>query len=452
MSDEYADGEFPEGEFSRDEYLPEPVEPDDTRGDLQPREIDRMFDLLETAVEEETLTPSQTEQLVSVLEQAVSAPTAADPEALSELLTMLEEVIIDPEDISEVDIDGILGLFEEALAGVTVADPNDLADVFDVIEEGLRDPTSVDPEDVERFQSGLQRSLLEWTDPANGLGQLLSFPFLTDESDDEQPPLDAFRIAQLAATMTQRASGYSVESGVRTGTRLAYATANAESPAKLLTSARAITLDELERAGIDIGEQQAAWLDAHEDEAVEPRPVTRERLERRGEELLTRSAQVGRDESVHPSYGPMLDQLATDEARILRLLATEGPQGAIDIYEKQYLPPNRWLVAENLTMVGREAGCRDKQRVPVYLENLQRLHLIEVSEEPIENLKRYEVLEAQGHVEHARNRARRPRANYKSVRLTDLGVEFCELCFPFTVRADARGVRLRRNADGSDEE
>lgn len=416
-------------------------------GDLPPSEIDRMFDILEEAIEADALTGDQVDRLLGILQQAVDSASGSDPESLAELLSMLERFLLDPETRSDVDIDGVLGLFEEALSGMSVADQNALADVFDVVEEGLRDPTAVDPEDVDRFQSGVQRALRNVVDPVQGLSVLFS-QSEADEVPDGQ--LDPFRLTQLAASVTQRASGNSVESGIRVGTRLAYAAANAESPAALLTTTRAITLDELQRAGIDIGEERSEWLDTHQEEAIEPRPLTRDALEERGARLITQSAEVGRDESVHPAFRSILEQLSTDEARILRVLAVDGPQGVVDIYDRQYIPPKKWRVARNLTMLGRDAGCRIQRRTPVYIQNLQRLGVAEVSEEPVDNLKSYEIIEVQSHIEQARTRAKRPRMEYKRIQLTDLGVEFCELCFPFDVVFDGEGLAVRDNtgADG----
>jgi hypothetical protein len=417
-------------------------------GDLPPGEIDRMFDLLEEAIEADTLTGAQVDRLLAILQQAVDGAAGSDPETLAELLSLLEQFLLDPEARSDVDVDGMLGLFEEALSGVTVADGDALAEAFDVLEAGLRDPTAVDPDDVDRFQSSIQRALVDVADPAGGLGALLSQS--SRDGDELGGQVDPFNLAQLAAAMTQRASGNSVESGIRVGTRLAYASANAESPAALLTTTRAITLDELQRAGIDIGEGQSDWLDTHQEEAVEPLPLTRDALEERGAQLISQSAEVGRDEFVHPSFGSILEQLSTDEARILRVLAVEGPQGVVDIYDRQYIPPKKWRVARNLTMLGRDAGCRIQRRTPVYVQNLQRLGIVEVADEPIDELKRYEIIEAQSHIEQARTRAKRPRTDYKRIQLTDLGIEFCELCFPFDVTVDGEGLLLRENS-GADE-
>jgi hypothetical protein len=412
-------------------------------GDLPPSEIDRMFDLLEEAIEADTLTDDQVDRLLAILREAVDGATGTDPETLAELLSVLERFLLDPERRDEVDIDSLLGLFEDALAGVSPADREALTEVFDLIGQGLRDPTGVEPADVDRFQSGVQRLLADVADPARGLGALLSQPVQTGDAPDG---VDPFRLARFAAVVTQRASGNSVESGLRVGTRLAYAAANAESPAELLTTTRAITLEELQRAGIDIGEGQSRWLDTHREEAVDDRPLTRDALAERGAQLISQSAEVGRDESVHPAFGSIIQQLSTDEARILRVLAVDGPQGVVDIYDRQYLPPKKWRVARNLTMLGRDAGCRTQRRTPVYVRNLRRLGVVEISEDPIDELKRYEVIEAQSHVEQARTRAKRPRTEYKRLQLTDLGVEFCELCFPFEVTVTGEGLQVRENA------
>jgi len=416
-------------------------EPDRVHGgDLPPGEIDRMFDLLEEAIEADTLTPDQVDRLLDILQDAVDATAGSDPETLAEFVSLLEEFLVDPETQREVDVDGLLELLEESLSGVGVGNRDTLADVFDVLEAGIRDPTAVDPADVDRFQSGIQQTLVDVADPVSGFSSLFSG---TREETVPNGQVDPFRLTRLAASMTQQASGNSVESGLRVGTRLAYAAAHAESPAALLTTTRAITLDELQRAGIDIGEGQSEWLDTHQGEATEPRPLTRDALQERGARLISQSADVGRDESVHPAFGSMLEQLSTDEARILRVLAVDGPQGVVDIYDRQYLPPKKWRVARNLTMLGRDAGCRIQRRTPAYVRNLRRLGLAEVSDDPVDELKRYEILEAQSHVEQARTRARRPRTEYKRIQLTDLGVEFCELCFPFEVTVEGEGTAVR---------
>ncbi len=432
---------------------PEPPSVDEPESDLPPEQVDRMFAVMDEAVTSDAVEDSQLERLLSVLERAVSSPSETSPETLSELVSIIEDMVIDPDDLEDVDVDGLLGVLEEAVSGATAADDEHLEDIFDVLEAGVTDPSSLDPEDVERFRSGLEGAIVDLTDPAGGdLGGFFPIPGLTgvdpEDVDHEEAgeALDMFRIARVATAMTQRATGYSVESGIRTGTRMAYAAATAESPAELLTETRAIALDELQRAGIDIGGDRSDWLEAHEDEMVDRRPVTAEVLRERGEKLLSKSAEVGRDEAIHPAYPSILDDLAADEARILRLLAIEGTQAYMDVRDRGYVPFSSTLVAEHLTRVGADAGCRHPERTPIYLQNLERLGLIAFSEDPIDDLKRYQVLEAQPHIEAAREAARRPKTVYGSLYLTEMGVEFCETCLPVSIDYERARTRFRRES------
>src|SRR5690606_26429794 len=54
-------------------------------------------------------------------------------------------------------------------------------------------------------------------------------------------------------------------------------------------------------------------------------------LQQRGSDLLHQAADVAFDQEVHPAYARILDELAPDEARILRLMVTSGPQASVDV-------------------------------------------------------------------------------------------------------------------------
>lgn len=448
-----ADAVESESTVSADDIDVIEVDVEDNSSELSAEEVDRVFSLMERAIGNDALEGAQLERLLTVLEQSIVGPSSTNPETVAELVSVLEDAIIEPEDLENVDVDGILSVVENAIVGTTGAKEENLEEAFDVLEEAIRDPTGLDPEDVERFRSGLESAILDVTDPSRG-GIDALFPLFgggasidpeeVEEVDDEDA-LDMFRIARIGAGMTQRATGYSMESGVRTGTRMAYAVANAESPAELLTETRAISLDELQRAGVDIGDRRTEWLEEHDEELVSERPMTRERLQEHGERLISKSAEVGREESFHPAFPSILDELAPDEARVLRLLATEGEQPTVDVRHNEYVPLQSSLVAEDLTMVGSDAGCRHPDRSPVYLENLSRLGLVNFSDEPVSNLKRYQVLEAQPHVEAARESVKRPKSDYGSVHLTEFGAEFCETCLPVDVVADRPASRFRRD-------
>ncbi|WP_330250351.1 DUF4393 domain-containing protein [Nocardia sp. NBC_00565] len=154
-----------------------------------------------------------------------------------------------------------------------------------------------------------------------------------------------------------------------------------------------------------------------------------EELRRRGDALLARSADVYFTEDVHPAYDRILDELAPDEARILRFMALNGPQPSVDVRTNRPLGIGSELVTGDLTSVPEQAGVRYPDRARTYLINLTRLGLAQVSDDPVV-LSRYMVLEVQPVVEAALKKAgRAPKIVRKSLRLTEFGSDFCHTCF-----------------------
>jgi len=157
--------------------------------------------------------------------------------------------------------------------------------------------------------------------------------------------------------------------------------------------------------------------------------ATRAALREWGTELLAQSADVAQADELHPAYARILENLAPDEARILRLLATGGPEPAVDV--RRGLPLVSELVAPGLNMIGAEAGCRYPDRVAAYLDNLNRLGLIWFSRETLRDVNRYQVLEAQPDAVAAmREAGRTSRTVRRSIHLTPFGYDFCEVCLP----------------------
>ncbi|GAB4589033.1 DUF4393 domain-containing protein [Nocardia sp. IFM 10818] len=159
------------------------------------------------------------------------------------------------------------------------------------------------------------------------------------------------------------------------------------------------------------------------------RSATSDELRRRGDALLARSADVYFTEDVHPAYDRILDQLAPDEARILRFMALNGPQPSVDVRTNRPLGIGSELVQGDLTSVPEQAGVRYPDRSRHYLINLSRLGLTMTSDDPVV-LSRYMVLEVQPVVEQALKKAGRvPKIVRKSLRLTEFGEDFCKTCF-----------------------
>lgn len=152
-------------------------------------------------------------------------------------------------------------------------------------------------------------------------------------------------------------------------------------------------------------------------------------LRERGAELLRRSADIHYEQDQHPAYRRILEELAPDEARLLRRLAVTGPQPIVDV--RAGLPRANRTVIAGATMIGADAGCRYPERIAAYLDNLSRLGLIENRDEAIGDPSRYQVLEAQPEVAQAlKSGGRSARTSRRSLVLTPFGRDFCAACLP----------------------
>lgn len=150
----------------------------------------------------------------------------------------------------------------------------------------------------------------------------------------------------------------------------------------------------------------------------------------KGAELLRASADVDSDEHTHPAYARILTELAPDEGRILRVLATEGRQPSVDVRATNALGIGTELVAAGLNMIGAAAGVNHRDRMAAYLNNLERLGLIWFSREAIEDPGAYQVLEAQPDVIDAIKSVSRAKTVQRSIVLTPFGRDFCDVCLP----------------------
>jgi cytosine/adenosine deaminase-related metal-dependent hydrolase len=253
-------------------------------------------------------------------------------------------------------------------------------------------------------------------------------------------------LVRLGASAWWRATEWTLGNGVRASQRIIRAAASGESPALLMSEA-GNELREYIRALLDIVDSPPEGPSYETSEAAAQRATANgaavdrdsiEALRERGAELLRRSADVRWSEEAHPAYANILGNLAPDEGRILRLLVLEGPQASIDVRTAPPLGIGSTMVAPGMNMIGREAGCREVDRLHAYLANLYRLGLIWFSRESLEDQNRYHVLEAQPEVQVAMSEAGRTRTVRRSIHLTDFGRDFCATCLPLdTAELDA---------------
>jgi Abortive infection alpha len=251
-------------------------------------------------------------------------------------------------------------------------------------------------------------------------------PLLPSESVGDALP-GLFRVA---AGVWIRTGVWAFETSLRVGTRLARASVSPDAAAQLVeevgSGIRNYARELLGVTDLDDRVRQLAPPRRRSDGIGGPRGSLRER----GAELLRESADVNYEEGAHPAYARILSEIAPDESRILRLLMVEGPQPSVDIRAASLIGVGSQLVAEGLTMIGTEAGCRYLDRVPAYLNNLRRLGLIEISEEPIGDPMRYQVVEAQPDAVEAIKRAGRVKTVHRRIEMTPFGIDFCKTVLP----------------------
>ena len=241
-------------------------------------------------------------------------------------------------------------------------------------------------------------------------------------------------IARIAGTAWVRTADWTVRASLDATGRLIRSAASGESSTELF---RRTASDFQGWARGVLGVVDAAAQEA-EPRPAEPEPApddARATLRDRGAELLRRSADVRVSEEGHPAYERILDELAPDEGRILRVLVLDGPQPSVDI--RAGLPMASQLVAPGRNMIGAQAGCRHLDRVPAYLNNLYRLGLVWFSRESLDDPRRYQVLEAQPDVVEAMRKAGRTgRTVRRSILLTPFGRDFCDTCLPMDAVSD----------------
>ncbi|MGH2987316.1 MAG: DUF4393 domain-containing protein [Solirubrobacterales bacterium] len=252
-------------------------------------------------------------------------------------------------------------------------------------------------------------------------------------------------LARIAAGAWLRTAGWTAGIAVRAGRRTVNAAISGENPLDLLRDAQIELIDGAQRLlGVsELEERIAALLGTSRADDRD------ESLRDRGHALLNRSSELDEHGDAHPAYERILSELSPDEARILRLLATDGAQPAIDIRTWRPLGIGSSVVAPGLTMIAQHAGCMHPDRVPAYLSNLYRLGLIWFSRDTLPNPGPYQVLEAQPDVIAAIRETGRARIIRRSIHLTPFGGHFCEFCLPLeTAEIETLGRTIEPGVDG----
>jgi len=240
-----------------------------------------------------------------------------------------------------------------------------------------------------------------------------------------------FRVAGLAVGTVVHTAQTAAETTLDVGKQIARVALDGESQGDLVEFA-SNRLRELARDTLGLGGEPVREVVSYVPIAApagEAARATTAELRLRGDELLALSADVYYTDDIHPAFGMILDQLAPDEARILRYLALNRAQPIVDVRTNRPLGIGSELVGADLTSVPVQSGVRHIARARTYLINLARLGLVQTLADPV-LLSRYMVLEVQPIVVEALARAgRSPKIVRKSLCLTDFGEDFCDTCF-----------------------
>lgn len=152
------------------------------------------------------------------------------------------------------------------------------------------------------------------------------------------------------------------------------------------------------------------------------------------EELLERSQLQTREQAEEDFYSVLLSELVPDEARILALLSDGTPQAVVHIGTGAPIGPVRTRVSENYSVLGRPAQVKLLEFVPLYLDHLKSLRLVEEGPEDPALESRYQIIEGmrelREEVEQQRNRSRASsvRLLRRTVRLAPLGRSLWSRC------------------------
>lgn len=262
-------------------------------------------------------------------------------------------------------------------------------------------------------------------------------------------------LARIAASATAHTTKWGAEAYLRTGRRFLGAMSDPREAAQLrddVAETVSVVSDLAKAVGSGMPLAKAIGQVAYQigefgrdSQPVSGLPPAAD-LRARGAQLLARSRDVTDDESGHPAYVRMLDELAPDEARILLLLVQDGPQPSVDVRTGGPIGlVSSQLIAPGMTMLGARAGLRHMDNVPSYLNNLFRLGLVWLSYESLSDPLQYQVLEAQPDVLEAMHSSRFTKVVRRSVHLTPFGIDFCRSCL--VDDADAAGSSFPAHAD-----
>lgn len=152
--------------------------------------------------------------------------------------------------------------------------------------------------------------------------------------------------------------------------------------------------------------------------------------------LLANAINIDTAKSAHPGFVDIIRNLTSDEARVLRFLASRRVYPIITT--KAILKDNKGenALLENVSMLGTDAGCENPAFAPKYIDNLIRLGLLVIP--PLEHLVGpdiYDAISNHPQVQKQKEQIEQQTEAYsgfqidqKYVKLTAFGLMFAQAC------------------------
>ena len=152
--------------------------------------------------------------------------------------------------------------------------------------------------------------------------------------------------------------------------------------------------------------------------------------------LLATAMNADTASDAHPAFVDMIRQMDPDEARLMKHLAPpSAPLPLLELRSRQSdgAQAGFSVLERRFGTISYDAGCERPDHLPEYLDNLGRLGLLEIPMGlSLTNPGAYETLRDHEHVRVWQARlavlALTVELEHEMVRLTSLGVQFCDAC------------------------
>lgn len=142
--------------------------------------------------------------------------------------------------------------------------------------------------------------------------------------------------------------------------------------------------------------------------------------------LLATAMDSERINQAHPAFASIIQQLTSDEAKILKQFTRSTVYPLVTIYEK--VLRNRLI--RNYSLLGDIAKCTNPDLVSSYLDNLIRLGLMEIRDSYDRKDEFYDRIKSSSKIKEIIERHSEEGVEflYKEITLTNFGIQFCRAC------------------------